>query len=189
MHTGSKCCYLSTDPGSVCDSPIASGPSESATGKRVLRAAKTRTGHKDGMCLKNLCTVMLVIGHISTDPGSVCDSPIASVPSESVHTTAGKRGLKTSTKTRTGPKDGMCLNSILCTVITHRVKVLFIIVSLSTDPGSVCDSPIASGPSESAAGKRVLRAAKTRTGHKDCMCLKILCTVKLPRFKVYCCCL
>ena len=186
MHTGSKCCYLSTDPGSVCDSPIASGPSESATGKRVLRATKTRTGHKDGMCLKILCTVMLVIGHISTDPGSVCDSPIASVPSESVHTTAGKRGLKTSTKTRTGPKD---LNSILCTVLTHRVKVLFIIVSLSTDLGSVCDSPIASGPSESAAGKRVLRATKTRTGHKDGMCLKILCTVKLPRFKVYCCCL
>ena len=48
--------------------------------------------------------------NISTDPGSVCDSPIASGPSESVHTTAGKRGLKRATKTRTGPKDSMYCN-------------------------------------------------------------------------------
>ena len=67
---------------------------------------------------------LLLFVHLSTDPGSVCDSPIASGPSESVHTTAGKRVLKRATKTRTGPKDGMCLNSILCTVIAHRVKVL-----------------------------------------------------------------
>ena len=66
-----------------------------------------------------LCThrvkvqLVIVIVHLSTDPGSVCDSPIASGPSESVHTTAGKRGLKRATKTRTGPKNGMCLNSIL----------------------------------------------------------------------------
>ena len=85
--------------------------------------------------------------------------------------TAGKRELKRATKTRTGPKYGMGLNSILCTVITHRVKVLFVIVSLSTEPGSVCDSPITSGPSESAAGKRLLRVTKTRTGPKDGMCL------------------
>ena len=52
--------------------------------------------------------LLLVIGHSSTDPGSVCDSPIASGPSESVHTTAGKRVLKTSTKIGTGPTDGMC---------------------------------------------------------------------------------
>ena len=44
--------------------------------------------------------LLLVIGHISTDLGSVCDSPIASGPSESA---AGKR----ATKTRTGPKDGV----------------------------------------------------------------------------------
>ena len=48
--------------------------------------------------------LLLVIGHIS---GSVCDSPIARGPSESVHTTAGKRGLKRATKTRTGSKDGI----------------------------------------------------------------------------------
>ena len=59
---------------------------------------------------------------ISTDPGSVSDSPTASRPSESVHITAGKKVLKRAIKTKTskrvlratkiktGPKDGMCLN-------------------------------------------------------------------------------
>ena len=56
--------------------------------------------------------------------------------------------------------------------------MLFVIVSLSTGPGSVCDSPITSGPSESAAGKRVLRATKTRTGPKDGMCRRRFDRVK-----------
>ena len=42
----------------------------------------------------------------------------------------------------------MCLN--LCTVITQgkNALLLLVIVNISTDPGSVCDSPIASGPFE-----------------------------------------
>ena len=44
--------------------------------------------------------LLFVIRHISTDPGSIHDS---SGPSESVHSTAGKRA-------RTGPKDCMCPN-------------------------------------------------------------------------------
>ena len=78
--------------------------------------------------------------HLSTDPGPVCDSPIASGPSESVHTSAGKRVLKRATKTRTGPKDGMCLK--INFVYTHGQSAVIVIVHLSTDLGSVCDSPI-----------------------------------------------
>ena len=47
-----------------------------------------------------------VKGHISTDPGSAL--LVASGPSESVHTTAGKKALKRAIKTKAGSKGGMC---------------------------------------------------------------------------------
>ena len=84
--------------------------------------------------------------HLSTDPGSVCDSPIASGPSESVHTTAGKRGLKRATKTRTGPKDGMSQFNFVnsnCTqgqsaVIFLQTLVLSVTLLLPVDLQSLC---------------------------------------------------
>ena len=60
--------------------------------------------HRGFCTLVHSLLLLFVIGHISTDPGSIHDSPTVSGPSESVHITAGKRVLR-ATKTRTGPKD------------------------------------------------------------------------------------
>lgn len=60
------------------------------------------------------------------------------LPVDPVHTTIGKRVLNKFTKTRTGPKDVMCLF-----VYSNQS-----FVAACTDSGSVYYSPIASGPFE-----------------------------------------